>query len=108
MGMVMGNGVVQLRIVKVRGNLYSVCIANDYNISYTVIRCQDVADPYDGQIEFQPDRLAPFDYGTRAVYTCKGGYSLRASESERVCGGDGLSTEGVWSGEDYICLLDGN
>ena len=108
MGMVMGNGVVRLRIVKVCENLYSVCIANDYNISYTVIQCQDIADPYDGQIEFQPDRLAPFDYGTRAMYTCKGGYSLRASESERVCGGDGLSTEGVWSGEDYICLLDGN
>ena len=71
--------------------------------SYTVIRCPDIADPVNGQIIFASDRRAPFDYGTTAEYSCNEGYTLSGAERVRVCGGDGLSDVGEWSGEDYTC-----
>ena len=69
-----------------------------------MIQCPDIFDPYDGQVVFTDDRLAPFEYGTIASYSCNDGFTLIGDKSVRVCGGDGLSDLGVWSGEDYICL----
>ena len=72
-----------------------------------MIRCLDIADPDNGQIVFSTDKRAPFDYGTIAQYSCYDGFTLIGDESVRVCGGDGVSDKGVWSGEDYICQPDG-
>ena len=36
-------------------------------------------------------------------YSCNDGYTLSGAERVRVCGGDGLSDVGEWSGEDYTC-----
>ena len=74
-----------------------------------MIQCEDIADPVDGQIVFEndKDRRAPFDYGTTAQYSCYDGFNLIGDESMRVCGGDGLTNKGVWSGEDYSCLPEG-
>ena len=68
-----------------------------------MIQCPDIADPINGQIIFTTDIRAPFDYGTAAEYSCKDGYTLIGEDTIRVCGGDGLSDVGVWSGEDYTC-----
>ena len=69
-----------------------------------VIRCPDIADPYYGQIDFSPDRRAPFDYGTQAVYSCDDGYTLTGAESLRLCVGDGSSDVGYWTGQDMACV----
>ena len=76
-------------------------------LSYAVIQCPDIPDPYNGQILFTTDRQAPFDYGTTAQYVCDSGFSLIGDESMRVCEGDGQSDIGVWSGYDYTCQFIG-
>ena len=73
---------------------------------FAVIQCPDIPDPFNGQIVFVEDRTAPFDYGTNATYSCNPGYTLSGMDTVRVCGGDGSSAAGEWSGKSICCLSD--
>ena len=66
------------------------------------IRCQDIPDPANGQIHFVPDQTAPFNFGTLATFSCDPGYGLDW-EAKRQCGGNGNSTDGVWSDSSPTC-----
>ena len=73
------------------------------SILHSAIRCLDIPDPFDGQIEFEVDRTAPFDFGTEATYSCNVGFVLSVGSPVRTCGGDGSSNVGEWSGETLTC-----
>ena len=64
--------------------------------------CPDIADPEYGQIIFSPDQIAPFSYGTVANFSCVSGYGLNGG-AKQICGGNGSSTDGVWSGSSPTC-----
>ena len=59
-----------------------------------------------GAINYGPDTSEPFDFRTRATYSCSEGFYLPVGgNAERICEGDGSSTSGVWSGTaPPICL----
>ncbi len=44
-----------------------------------------------------------YDYNTVAQYSCDTGYYLQGNDA-RSCGGNGLSTVGVWSDRDPSCV----
>ena len=65
--------------------------------------CPDIADPFNGQITFSSDRIAPFEFGTTATYSCDNGYMLTGGDTVRTCAGDGSSDIGAWSGAAPTC-----
>ena len=67
--------------------------------------CPDISDPDFGQIAFTTDNTAPFEDGTTALYSCNSGYVLSsAGINPRVCGGDGSSSVGEWTGAALTCI----
>ena len=50
-----------------------------------------------GQIMYDPDMTAPFDFGTTATYSCDSGYGLSGGTSVRTCESEG------WSGSAPTC-----
>ncbi|XP_064387965.1 uncharacterized protein LOC135336171 isoform X3 [Halichondria panicea] len=60
------------------------------------IQCTDLPLVPNGIIDYGPDN-------TVAQYSCDTGYYLQGNDA-RSCGGNGLSTVGVWSGRDPSCL----
>ncbi len=67
--------------------------------------CPDIPDPDNGQITFTTDNTAPFEDGTMALYSCNSGYVLSdVGNNPRMCGGDGSSSVGAWSGAALTCI----
>ncbi len=66
------------------------------------ITCPALSDPTNGQVTFATDPTVPYDYGTVATYSCGTGFGL-SGDIMRTCGGDGLTTDGVWSGIESTC-----
>ena len=66
--------------------------------------CSDIADPENGQIDFVTDDLAPFDFETVATYSCDTGFELNGGDVTRMCGGDGTSPDGFFTGSAPTCV----
>jgi len=62
-----------------------------------VLGCPDLADPPNGEIDFNPDPTAPFEPGTEAYYSCDKGFVL-SGEDTLVCG-----TDFAWTGNIPSC-----
>ncbi len=69
------------------------------------IVCTTLAPDVNGVIIFTPDNTEPFDFQTTATYGCNEGFFLlgNANYDTRWCGGDGLSTSGVWNNTVPSC-----
>ena len=65
-------------------------------VHFVAIQCTDLPLVPNGIIDYGPDN-------TVAQYSCDTGYYLQGNDA-RSCGGNGLSTVGVWSGRDPSCL----
>ena len=55
-----------------------------------------------GDITYAMDTTAPFDYQTRATYSCNPGYGLSGGDTVRTCTGT-LDGNGDWTGIAPIC-----
>ena len=89
---------------------------------FSVVHCSSIPPPQNGRIIFAGSGTAPFDYGTTAMYSCDSGYVLISDgdsgsgygrngitcDPVRVCGSDGTSTVGEWSGDSLACISEGN
>ena len=53
-----------------------------------------------GQISYDSSELV---FGTTATYSCDTGFGLSGGDRERVCGGNGSSSNGVWNGVAPNC-----
>ena len=73
--------------------MYSGCIY----VNCVVIQCADIAGPTNGEVTFIPDKLAPFDYGTIANYSCETGFVFLKEEISRTCVGNETSVLGFWT-----------
>ncbi|XP_064384964.1 uncharacterized protein LOC135333878 isoform X2 [Halichondria panicea] len=67
------------------------------------ISCPALPVPTNGQVTFSDDHFAPHNFGTVATYSCTDGYGLIGGDVMSTCGGDGSSTNGVWSGTAPTC-----
>ena len=65
--------------------------------------CLQLTAPVNGQIAYSTDQTPDFDFGTVVTYTCDRGYGLNDGDSERMCGGDGGTSNGMWSGISPSC-----
>ena len=66
---------------------------------FVAVTCSALSTDVNGVISYSPDTSEPFDFGTRATYSCTEGFYLPVGGNiERMCEGDGSSTSGVWSG----------
>ena len=74
----------------------------------TVITCPALKSIANGSIEYLVAELINeterFAIGVAAQYSCAPGYSLVGPFSRTCMDGGGTDIEGVWSGEDPICL----
>ena len=66
------------------------------------VSCSALDPIVNGVITYSSDTTDPFEHGTAAVHSCNDGYSLEGN-LVRICGGDGTSVMGVWSGAPPIC-----
>ena len=68
--------------------------------------CEDLSDPFNGQIKFANDNdsKAPFVVGTTATYSCDVGFELQGGNTVRTCEGNETSRCGTWSGMTPICV----
>ena len=66
------------------------------------ITCSALSPISNGTITYVSDISDPFDFGTTATITCDIGFNL-GGDSTRTCSGDGLSPNGMWSGNAPIC-----
>ena len=57
--------------------------------------------PTDGEVSYST--ASPFLTQTVATYTCDRGFRLTGGDMTRTCGGDGSSSDGMWSGTPPIC-----
>ena len=79
-----------------------VILSRDYNCQLVlVIVCPFLPSPADGVVAYTT--ASPFTYGAMATYSCNGGFGLSGGDVTRVCGGDGSSVNGMWSGVAPIC-----
>lgn len=67
------------------------------------VRCTNLAAPSNGQINYQNDTSAPFDYQTTATYSCNSGYGLSPGDRVRTCIRSAAGP-GEWSGTAPTCL----
>ena len=65
--------------------------------------CQDLGDPFNGNISFKLDMTSTFDVMTIATYHCHIGYFLTGGDQVRVCMGTRNSTMGNWNGTKPYC-----
>ena len=65
--------------------------------SIAAIMCVELTAPANGQIAYSTDQTPDFDFGTVVTYTCDRGYGISGGDSERLCGGDGSTSNGMWS-----------
>ena len=59
--------------------------------------CPALDAPANGQIMYDSDMSAPFDFRTTATYDCDSGYGLSGGTSVRTCESEG------WSGSAPTC-----
>ena len=69
--------------------------------------CTDIPAPTNGGVTYSPDTTTPYDFGTMGTYVCNSGFGIVGGAS-RVCGGDGSSLNGGWSGSAAACEGVGN
>ncbi len=79
-------------------NIFSACMK-----SLAAVTCSELSTPDNGQVLYASAiTLAPFDFGTTATYQCDAGFGL-VGETMSRCGGDGSSSNGVWTGTPPTC-----
>ena len=89
--------------MKVTISVVGVCLLFMIHInSIAAITCSALNPITNGTITYDLDTSDPFDFGTTATITCNIGFNL-GGDSTRTCSGDGLSTNGMWSGSAPIC-----
>ena len=97
----------------VKVNLYRIIsnckqlVVNDYPI---VIVCAPLSAIVNGEAinhNSSADAMGNFAFGTVATHSCSDGFFLMGNEM-RVCGGDGTSPTGVWSGSEPVCSGNDN
>lgn len=73
-------------------------------MSSAAIMCASISAPTNGVIMYSTGTLMStfFNHGTMATYMCNTGYGLVGGAS-RLCGGDGLTPTGSWSGQMATC-----
>ena len=71
---------------------------------YLAILCEDLPNFENGKIlyEMDADESPPYDYGTRAIYSCIEGFSPEGNYTTRICG-DGDTIIGKWNGTEPLC-----
>ncbi len=67
--------------------------------------CADLVDIDNGYVAYASGAATSRPFGDVASYICDTGYSPSHTIS-RVCGGDGLSPAGVWSGTVATCTSE--
>ena len=67
---------------------------------FAAVTCSDLADIDNGIVAYSGS--SPHQYGAVATYVCDTGY-IASHTISRVCGSDGLSSVGVWSGTVASC-----
>ena len=70
-------------------------------LHYTAITCPSLPSPTNGGISFTT--VGPSTYGTLAIYFCDRGYGISGGDMTVMCGGDGSSPVGEWSGSAPNC-----
>ena len=78
-------------------------LLSSYAFCITAITCEDLLNPPNGDVNFSPDKTAPFDFGTNATYSCGTGFGLSEGNAMRTCDGDGSSPIGEWDGTAPTC-----
>ena len=73
---------------------YECC--NIVIFSSTVVMCEVLAEPEDGDLSLDPPGTRAF--GTTATYSCVTGHMLVGGDSSRTC-----QASGVWSGVEPSC-----
>ncbi len=68
----------------------------------TAITCSGLSDPTNGMVNFAVDTTSPFDYQTRATYSCNSGYGLTSGDTVRTCEGS-RNGPGEWTGTAPFC-----
>lgn len=71
-------------------------------MTYLAILCHELPAITDGHIFYQPDRTAPFDLHTVAMYVCDIGFSLQGNLT-RMCTSVESSVIGVFEGITPAC-----
>ena len=67
----------------------------------TAITCPTLSAPADGRVTYSTS--LPFVSGTLATYFCDTGFGLSGGDVTSICGGDGSSPNGMWSGTPPVC-----
>ena len=71
----------------------------------TAITCASLGTIADGEpitYDTSADAMGNFAFATVATHSCSDGFFLMGNEM-RVCGGDGTSPTGMWSGSEPVC-----
>ena len=66
-----------------------------------VIICPTLSAPTDGRVTYSTS--LPFVSETMATYFCDTGFGLSGGDVTSICGGDGSSPNGMWSGTPPVC-----
>ena len=69
----------------------------------SAISCHTITPPVNGQVSFSSGTTSTHFFGTVATFSCTSGFGLLGNMT-RVCGGNGSSSSGVWSGSPPICI----
>ena len=92
----MENGIAMNPPVNVSSTFHEVSLAE--SSTFSAISCKPL-HLLNGQITYSSEDIS---FSTVATLVCDGGYTLSGSEN-RICGGNGTSTVGEWSGDLTSC-----
>ncbi len=69
----------------------------------SVIMCDELARPSNGNITFSMGVMPSFGVMTVATYNCHTGYALTGGKNVRVCVGISDAQLGQWNGSEPVC-----
>ena len=65
--------------------------------------CQALSPPGNGQITYSTTVTLEATFNTTVTYSCDIGFGLSGGDRVRTCEGDGISLEGMWTGDAPTC-----
>lgn len=99
------NGLELLLVVNVSITIYMHCTFLSLIVLYcpSVIMCDELARPSNGNITFSMGVMPSFGVMTVATYNCHTGYALTGGKNVRVCVGISDAQLGQWNGSEPVC-----
>ena len=70
---------------------------------FAAIVCLEVADVTNGNVIYVTDNTAPFELGTRTIYSCNSGFAI-TGVTNRICQANSSNPIGRWTESSPVCV----